>query len=154
MSKKSKSHFTRAVAVGRSIEIGGKIYTRKAVTLPLLMINDGDSISVRLEGPIHESTMATGRKGGDGKDMKPMKLCNVVMMADYTSIIVKGKEEQEVLHAAGEERQLVCNAVLESTLEEHFPDASYVGKCFEIGCTGKVPGKRYKGFTLAELVSE
>ena len=52
--------------------------------------------------------------------------------------------------STGEEMQTICNKVMESTLNEEYPDAGYVGKSFLIE-QRSVPGKRYKNYRVAEI---
>jgi len=101
----------------------------KNVTLPILKKEDGKEIFVQATGPIYrgKEIKATG-----DKKMEPADLMPVV---DLTT---------------GEEMLLIANAVLKGTLEEEYPDNGYVGKSFSILQT-KVPGKRYKNFTIKEI---
>lgn len=52
--------------------------------------------------------------------------------------------------ATKESGLLVANEVLKSTLEKSYPNASYVGKTFEITKLPKREGKAYNGFRLNE----
>jgi hypothetical protein len=54
----------------------------------------------------------------------------------------------------GEEMQIIANEVLKSSLEDAYPDASYVGKSFEIVRKPIQKGKKYVTFTITEIEAE
>lgn len=119
-----------------AVEVGGVKYGKKAVTLPFTLLQDKQSIRVKFDGAIHAGKVDPNKKGKDGKPMEPMQLAPITNLE------------------TGEQSMLICAAVVQSNMAEKFPGDAYVGKAFEITCTGKVPGKRYKGYTIYELVAE
>jgi hypothetical protein len=66
-------------------------------------------------------------------------------------------EPAEIFHAinleTGEEGTVIANAVLSENLKKQYPDAGYVGKCFEI-VKYDIQGKKYSGFTITEIDPE
>lgn len=120
----------------KSVEVGGKVYGKKAVTLPFTLLQDTKSIRCVFDGPIHAGKVDPNKKDKAGKQMDPMQLAPITNLD------------------SGEQTILICSAVVQSNMAEKYPENAYVGKAFEITCTGKVPGKRYKGYTIYELVAE
>lgn len=140
MAKKhtsTKNGEAHAPAVtGGTVEAGGKTYKKRAVTLPFTLLQDKQSIRCQFDGAIHAGKVDPNKKGKDGKPMDPMQLAPITNLD------------------TGEQTILICAAVVQSNMAEKFPGDSYVGKAFEITCTGKVPGKRYKGYTIYELSTD
>lgn len=108
----------------------------KNVTLPLLKMKAGlDPYFLRFE-----SAMALGRaikdagkdSAGKTKQMEPPFLAHVVELS------------------TGEEMQIICPAVMRSTLDEEYPDNAYVGKSFQVTISS-IEGKKYNMVTLAEI---
>lgn len=116
--------------------VGGKSYRAKLVTLPLLLIEDGHEIALRIDGPMHKGSIERARVGADGQKEEPMTLCAVTVLD------------------TGELRNLICAKVIASALGDNYPENSYVGRYFAIRCNGKVQGKRHKAYTVAELVAD
>lgn len=102
----------------------------RKITLPLLKKEDGVAIFVAIMGPIFKGKEVKGT--GDAAKMAPADLANILNLE------------------TGEEMQMICNAVLKSTLEEEYPGEGYVGKQFRI-LQSKVEGKRYKNYTVEEI---
>lgn len=117
---------------GDVVTVGEKTYKKKPVTLQSLVIADGQTVAVMILGRITASRTLTAEMPGKAAE-KSARTCPVGIME------------------TGETRALLCNAVMASTLEETYPEEGYIGKIFEITCVGKVPGKRYKGYTVHEL---
>lgn len=71
-----------------------------------------------------------------------------------------GEDEKQPAHVAniinldtGEEMQIVGSKVLRGTLEEEYPESSYVGKCFEIENLGKHKGgKSAEGYNTFRII--
>lgn len=101
----------------------------RKVTLPVLKKEDGKEIYVQFTSPIYRGKEL---KGKNSDKMEPADLAQII---DLTT---------------GEEMTLICNAVLKGTLEEEYPNEEYVGKQFAI-LQSKVPGKRYKNYTIKEI---
>ncbi len=120
----------------KSVEVGGKTYSKKAVTLPFTLIQDKVTVRCVFDGPIHAGKVNPNKKDKDGKVQEPMQLAPITNLDN------------------GEQSMLICASVVQSNMAEKYPGDLYVGKAFEITCTGKVPGKRYKGYTIYELTAE
>ena len=101
----------------------------KQVTLPILKKADNETVYIAVLGPIFQGKQVSGK---DAEKMEPAQLMNCCNLE------------------TGEECQIICNAVLKSTLEENYPDEGYVGKAFSI-MQYKVEGKRYKNYKIAEI---
>lgn len=105
----------------------------KAVTLALVSLkSSGDMVHVRFD-----SAFAIGKKlKGDDTKKEPAHLA---MVTDLDT---------------GEEKQMIGPTVLRSTLEEEYPNASYVKKCFEIENLGKKAGKGQsaEGYNMFRIV--
>lgn len=93
-------------------------YTRKAVTLPALRLDEGVPTVVRITSAIRTGKVMKDRKSEDGSVMKPAKVC------DATLIQADGSD--------GMSGVLVCGKALEESLHDSYPNNSYVGKLFEI----------------------
>lgn len=132
-----------------TVKIGGKTYTKKAVTLPFLLVQDNQTVTIRIEEAIRDAKGNKDRKNAEGKKMdEPMRICPVSLVSDVPA---SGKN---AAMPAGLMANLICGKVVESNLSEHYPDNGYVGKVFEITCTGKVAGKRHKGYIINELTAD
>lgn len=113
----------------------------KRLTVPFLIIeNDGTPRYLKFETAILPDTTTFSERVRKGKTS-----------ADGT------KQNDEPMHIAkvvdlqtGEEFRLVAHSVLESTLNDGYPENAYVGKLFEIKKT-KASGKRYFNFDVTEI---
>jgi hypothetical protein len=110
----------------------------KNVTLPFVMIpGDGTPFYIKFNTPIEadKSTFSdrvrASKKEGESKQ-EPMRLAEVTNLQ------------------TGEIGRLVVHSVLESTLVETYPDAQYVGRCFQLK-KQKNAGKRYFSFEIVEI---
>jgi len=73
-------------------------------------------------------------KGTDKKaEMKPAQICDVINLE------------------SGQELTMICGAIVESSLNENYPDKSYVGLCFAITKQAKKEGKRYFPYEISEI---
>jgi hypothetical protein len=105
-----------------------KYEEEKVITLPLFKQQDDVPMFVRIMAPCY-----VGKEiKGSGEAMEPADLFRVCNLE------------------TGEEGEIIANAVLKSSLEEHFPDASYVGLDFKI-VRSKVEGKRYKAYKIVQI---
>lgn len=104
---------------------------KRLVTVPTLTLKSGTVYYLKFLTPIAVSKVVN--KDKDGKVQEPAHIAQVVQLD------------------SGEARTLIVNAVLASIMVEEFPNDSYVDKGFQIEPTTPKEGKRYKGFTVAEL---
>jgi hypothetical protein len=110
----------------------------KRVTVPFLRIDDAGTPSyLKFDTAILPDTTTFSERVRASKN-------------DATS-------KQEPIHIAtvtnvqtGEVLRLVAHQVLESTLDDAYPDKSYVGRIFEIK-KSKREGKRYFSFDIQEI---
>lgn len=102
----------------------------QAVTLPILKKVDDVAIYVTIQTKIILGKEMPAKEGE--KQQEAAHLCNVINLE------------------TGEEMQMIANAVLKGSLEEKYPDESYVGKSFKI-LQMKVEGKRYKNYSMFEI---
>jgi hypothetical protein len=116
-----------------------KFKVKKHVTLPLLKIEESVPVYIRVTEPIFLAKEIEGtraRKNAEGAVQQPPHLANVTNLE------------------TGEEMQIIANEVLKSSLEDAYPDASYVGKSFEIVRKPIQKGKKYVTFTITEIEAE
>lgn len=102
------------------------------VTVPLLSLKDlfEVPIYVRIETPFETA------KPTKNDTKEPPTICRVTNLE------------------TGELCQLIVPVVLKSELNENFPDAGYVGKCFEL-IKHKIEGdKKYSTWGITEIVPE
>ena len=112
----------------------------KKVTIPFFIIpEDGNPCYLRFDTPIEpdqssfSDRVRKGRKDENGQtNDQPMRIAKV------TDIMT------------GEVCRLVAHSVLESTLDESYPEKSYVGRIFAI-TKSKAKGKRYFAFNIDEM---
>lgn len=112
----------------------------RRLTIPFLIIpDDGAAKYLRFDTAIEEDKttfserVRKAKPAEDGKtNQSPMHICTVVDLQ------------------TGEVMRLVAHEVLENTLNEGYPNGTYVGKVFEIKKT-KRAGKRYFSFDVTEI---
>lgn len=106
----------------------------KHVTRPLLKITDNKQYYIMFENPLKQAEQVKNPKtGADGNVVPPPFIIDVLNLEDGISM------------------QMVANEVLKSELEKQYPDATYVGKYFEIVKNTRAEGKRYNTFGITEL---
>lgn len=118
---------------------GFKFKVKKHVTLPLLVVNDEVPSYVKITGAIFQAKELEGsraRKNENGQVQQPPHLFHAINLE------------------TGEMVQAIANDVLKSTLEDTYPDESYVGKSFEYVRHAMVKGKKYKTFSITEIEAE
>ena len=98
---------------------------KRHVTLPVLKLEKNVERYFRFTAPMH-----LGKKIDDAKD--------AATLMNATDL------------ATGEVGQIVVPAVLQKELDEGYPSAAYVGKCFAVKLT-RVPEKRYNLISLIEI---
>jgi len=133
-AKTTKTENTGAIAPMTKFKV------KKLITLPLLKMTIGDDYFVKLIGvKFKASAMKVDpNKAIDPKVEKeakkdPPMLINVI---DLTT---------------GEPMQMILNSVLESNIDEAYPDDSYVNLGFKFIKHAKASGKDYNTFTIAEI---
>jgi hypothetical protein len=115
---------------------GFKFKVKKHVTLPLLKQEDGKPIYIKTTGAIFQAKELEGqraRKNAEGQVQQPPHLMHVTNLE------------------TGEEMQIIANEVLKSTLEDAYPNESYVGKSFAVERKPIQKGKKYATFTVTEI---
>lgn len=110
-----------------------KFSTSRKLTYELLKKKDFETCYVKITSEIFTGKAIAGVPGQ--QKMEPARLCRVV---DLTT---------------GEEKEMICNKVLESALTENYEGSSYVGLCFSIR-QYPITGRRYKGYELTEITVE
>lgn len=101
------------------------------VTLPLLKQEDEKPIYFAVQSKIFQGKEVAQKKGETV--MEPADLMRIVDLTD------------------GEEKEIIANSVLKSTLTENYEGESYVGKAFRVIRHAKAQGKRYHTYSIAEI---
>lgn len=104
---------------------------KRSLVLPLLNrgMKPGDSLYVEITGEMYEGRPQKGAKANE----KPATL------APATNL------------ETGEIGEIIVSAVVESTLNDMFPNQGYIGHWFEIAKGEKKAGQRYFQYTINEL---
>lgn len=128
-----KKTTTKKATTAATTAAGFKPTVKKILVLPLLKKVDEVPLYVEITGAIFKGSQTiTATESKTKKQMEPADLANVRNLE------------------TGDVAQIIVNSVLKSTLEENYPDQSYVGCWFEI-IQHQVEGKRYKTYTVNEL---
>lgn len=106
-----------------------KLGVVKKVTLPLLKQADDHDYYIVVSSPIFQGKEVVQKKGET-----EMSAANLMRVIDLTD---------------GEEKEMIANTVLVSTLTEEYGD-DYVNRAFKIR-RSKVEGKRYKSYSVVEI---
>ena len=107
---------------------------KKLLTRPVFKWVVGATLHCLIETPMHIGKEIKSRTANaDDKKKEPATLCDVINLA------------------AGEPGQIIANAIIKSTLDENYPDNSYVGKCFSITKQARQEGKQYDKFAIEEI---
>lgn len=137
----AKKNLVATIAAVSSLP-GFKI--KKRVTLPLWKWTDGVEKFFTITGAIHTGRAVSDKREADADGKKPGKSAIVMEPANIATVIdLTTKQECEI----------IVGAVLKSTLEENYPNETYVGKSFS-SIQSKVEGKRYRQYTLTEIEAE
>jgi hypothetical protein len=80
--------------------------------------------------------MALGKKMGGKSEAAKMEPATLVEIVNLET---------------GENEQLICSKVIQSTLSESYPDDTYVGKGFKVVKHAKKQGKNYNNYSIAEI---
>lgn len=109
-----------------------KFETRRRLTLPHWKWEDGVEKFFKILGEFRVSNqVAKVTKTGEAT-RKPATVCHVLNLETNM------------------EAEIIVGAMLKSTLEEGYPSAKYVGKCFKAH-QYKVAGKSWKGYAVEEI---
>lgn len=129
---------SRAVAQA-PVHVAGMEYEAVQITRTVLSQKDDVPIFVICDGAIYQGEDRAAKRGKEHKegDLPPPKLMDVTNME------------------TGELQVIVVGVSLEDTLNEKYPDESYVGKAFRMVST-TVPvkggqGRRVRIYNMAEL---
>lgn len=135
--KDASESITRSMSLG----VPSAFKKKKQLTFGVRKIANDETIFAEILSPIRVSAQKGGRKNEEGdKDMEP---ANIVEILEYT--------DQNEIANQGEIMVVIVNKVLGDTLQENYPDNSYVGKKFAIKKFGKAAGKRYNTFAISEI---
>lgn len=107
-----------------------KFKVKKLVTLPLWKWKNDQTKYLRFDSAIFEGKELTVKEGR--ADEKPAHLANVTDLE------------------TGEQCQIIIGFVLESTMNDEYPDNAYVGKTFAI-TQHRDSGKKYNTYSIAEI---
>jgi hypothetical protein len=118
-----------------------KFKKKKAVTLEHFKLEPDRPRYFKFTGPIEVAPQATSRRPKDGEQQPEPTKANKMAPPELATVI-----DLET----GKEGQIICNAVLASSLNDAYPGDAYVGKCFEITMVN-LQGKSYKGFHITEI---
>lgn len=105
----------------------------KSVTLPLWKWQDGVTKYFTIDGQMKLGRVVQ-KAGKDGAKMEPATVAPVTRLDNNTKA------------------EIICGAVLKSTLEDTYADHSYVGKSFAV-TQSEVPGKRYRAYSVSEITN-
>ena len=106
-----------------------KLTKTKTVTVPVFKFQPDVPAYIRIEDAIY-----VGKKVEEKKE--PARLCHIVNLE------------------TGEENLMIVGKVLEGTLNEMYPDNSYVGKSFEVLNHGIRGDKKYNTYSISEVSVE
>lgn len=107
---------------------------KKLLTRPVFKWVVGQTLHCKIETAMHIGKEIKARNADpDAKKKEPATLCNVVNLA------------------TGEPGQIIANAIIKSTLDEEYPNETYVGKCFSITKQARQEGKQYDKFAIEEI---
>lgn len=111
-----------------------KFKVKKNVTLPTLSLAVNQVAFVRFDEAIYVGKEVEAKEGEKKKE--PPSLACVTDME------------------TGEQRTLILNTVLVSTIDEAYPAKTYVGKIFRVEKLAKRAGKDYHDFKIQEVEAE
>lgn len=121
-------------AVQKAVATKIKFKTLRRVTLPIIKLVPDVPRYLEVTDAIFQGKEIAGQTADkDGKKRAPAMLVNVVDLE------------------TGEAGQIVMNKVLMSTLQEEYPEDTYVGRQFQIVKLAKKEGKDYHPFSVTEI---
>ena len=106
----------------------------KVVTKSLFKFVTGETVYARIEGPIYE-----GKEIKSDSNMGVAHLCDVVNLE------------------TGESGEIIVSTVLGNILNDEYPEAAYVGKCFAMTKGVEKEGRggqKYSPYLVQELESK
>jgi hypothetical protein len=117
-------------------EFTDKFKIKTHVTKAMLKMTIGEPVYVKIISPIVASTYK-GKVQLDekGEARKPAEVCDVIDL--------QGDADTPLT--------LIANKVMQSELDNNYPNNKYVGKRFKITKGPKPTGKAYNTFAIAEL---
>lgn len=104
----------------------------KNLTLDILKFVENEPRYVKITSAIHLGKEQK-KKADDDKAREPAHLAPCINLED------------------GAECQIIVSAVVLSTLNDEYPNDSYVGKCFAIVKKNRTPGKQYFPYGVEEI---
>lgn len=118
------------------ISKSGLIFSKKkVVTVPVLKLMPGVAVYIKVEQVMEVSKQVKQKEVG-GKIMDPATIMHCTNLEnDEECIVIIGK-------------------ALEGSLNDNYPNDSYVGKSFEILNSGKLGDKKYNTYSVTEVEIE
>lgn len=107
-----------------------KFTVKKHVTLPLFKWENNKPCYYRFDGPIEQGKPIKEKVGETKKE--PAYLAPVTNLE------------------TGEQGEIILGTVLRGIMDEDYPDAAYVGKCFEL-VQKRITGKNYNSYGVTEI---
>jgi len=107
-----------------------KFTVKKHVTLPLFKWENNKPYYYRFDAAIEQGKPIKEKDGESKKE--PAYLAPVTNLE------------------SGEQGEIILGTVLRGILDEDYPDASYVGKCFEL-VQKRITGKNYNSYGVTEI---
>ena len=111
---------------------GLKFKKIRSVTVPVIKMMPGKPVYLRFEGKMEISKQVNQKKVGD-EPMKPATILHCVNLQNDSECI------------------LIVGAMLKSVIDEAYPNATYVGKNFELMNHGKLGDRKYNAYSLNEV---
>jgi hypothetical protein len=105
---------------------------KKVLTRPTFKLVVDVPTFIRAEDAMFVGTVRK-RRDGTAPDKEPPTLLNCTNLE------------------TGEQGQIILNTIVKQTLEEEYPSAAYVGKCFQITKQKRKEGKQYDPFNIVEI---
>ena len=141
MASKSKDTTTNTAATDAVVKPTGKsiigktglMFTKKkVVTVPVLKLQPNEPVYVRVEQAMEISKQVKQKEVG-GKVMDPATIMHCTNLETNEECIV------------------IIGKALEGSLNDNYPNNSYVGKSFEIINSGKLGDKKYNTYSVSEV---
>ena len=129
---KAPATTSRKVVTGPN---GFKFAKVKTVTVPVLKLMPGQPAYIKVQSAMETSKQIEGKKVGE-KAMEPATIMHCIDLQ------------------TGEETLVIVGKMLQSVINEGYPDNSYVGKSFEVINHGKRGDKKYNAYSLVEIEIE
>lgn len=125
-----------------------KFKIARHVTVPLLKVPDnGTPVYVKITGEIF-----TAKETGEGRNRG--SATPAVPGQEPKAKVQPPKLAHVVNLETGQVQQIIVGAILESELNDTYPNASYLNKSFEIKKHAPTGGKRYAMYAITEIELE